>query len=144
MLRRTQPALALCARSETRDYIDILELGNRFSLEAIIWAACGKDPGYSPLHMLKMMRRFARIRPETLDKIKARDLDPIEMKMEWIELSDRAEESIERVSNEQPDLPIGCAFVDAEFHPYWIESSDDLYIHFGSLRGCWPSFPDGE
>jgi len=138
----TNKALALSARSETRDYIDILELGKRYPLAAICWAACGKDPGFSPLHLLKMMQRFARIRPETLDKIKARNLDPIQMKMEWIEMSDQAEAAMERVSNERPDLPIGCAFLDADFVPHWIEDRDDLQIHFGSLRGCWPRFPE--
>ncbi|MCF6311386.1 MAG: hypothetical protein L3J39_02950 [Verrucomicrobiales bacterium] len=138
----TNKALALSARSETRDYIDILELGKIYPLSAIIWAACGKDPGFTPLSLLKMMLRFARIRPETLDEIKARELDPIEMKEEWIAMSDEAAEVIERVSNEQPDLPIGCAFLDADFKPCWIEDQKDLQIHFGSLRGCWPSFSE--
>lgn len=138
----TNKALALSARSETRDYIDILELGKIYPLSAIIWAACGKDPGFSPMSLLKMMQRFARIRPETLEEIKARDLDPIQMKMEWIEMSDEAASTMERVSNDQPDLPIGCAFVDAEFKPHWIEGRDDLKMHFGSLRGCWPQFSE--
>jgi len=136
----TNKALALSARSETRDYIDILELGKIYPLAAIIWAACGKDPGFAPLYLLKMMQRFARIRPETLDEIKARDLDPIQMKRHWIEMSDEAAATMERVSNEQPDLPIGCVFVDADFKPCWVEDRDDLKIHFGSMRGCWPQF----
>lgn len=138
----TNKALALSARSETRDYIDILELGKMYPLAAIIWAACGKDPGFAPLYLLKMMRRFARIWPEQLYKIKARDLDPIEMKMQWIEMSDAAEAAMERVANEQPDLAIGCAFVDSGFVPHWVEDRDDLHIHFGSQRGCWPQFAD--
>ena len=140
----TNKALALSARSETRDYIDILELGKTYPLAAICWAACGKDPGFSPLYLLKMMRRFAKIRPETLDKIKARNLDPIQMKKDWIEMSDQAEAAMERVSNDRPDLEIGCAFVDSEFKPHWIEDRDDLLVHFGSLRGCWPEFPDDD
>lgn len=55
----TNKALALCARSETRDYVDIVELGRFFPLAAIVWAACGKDPGFSPLLLLGLMRRFA-------------------------------------------------------------------------------------
>jgi len=139
----TNKALALSARSETRDYIDILELGRIYPLAAIIWAACGKDPGFSPMSLLKMMLRFARIRPETLAEIKACDLDPIQMKEQWIEMSDEAAEAIERVSNEQADLPIGCAFLDADLKPCWVEDRDDLQIHFGSLRGCWPCFAEG-
>lgn len=136
-------ALALSARSETRDYIDILELGKTYPLAAICWAACGKDEGFAPLFLLKMMLRFARIQPGTLDKIKARDLDPIQMKKDWIEMSDEAGASMERVSNEQPDLPIGCAFVDKDFKPHWIEGRDDLAVHHISLRGCWPQLGTG-
>src|SRR5262245_291607 len=57
----TNKALVLSARTETRDYVDIVELHKTFPLPAICWAACGKDPGFSPLSLLKMMKRFARV-----------------------------------------------------------------------------------
>jgi hypothetical protein len=131
-------ALALSARMETRDYVDILELGRIYPLEAIVWAACGKDPGFSPLSLLKMMRRFARIDPVELHKIQARDLDPLAMKQEWIAMSDRAEENIEHLANTQISMPIGVAFVDANGEPRWIGDDPTLRIHEGSIRGCWP------
>ena len=131
-------ALALCARSETRDYIDILELSRIYPLEAIVWAACGKDEGYSPLFLLKMMKRFAKLDPLEMGKIRARNLNPIEMKMEWIAISDKAEEEIIRLADTQLDMPIGVAFVNEKGEPGWIGSQSDLKIHFGSLRGCWP------
>ena len=134
----TNKALALSARTVTRDYIDILELSRIYPLEAIIWAACGKDEGFSPLLLLTMMRRFAKTEPGNLDKIKARQLDPIEMKKEWIEISDRAEAEIIRVADTLLDLPIGVAFVDAHGEPGWIGDDPALNIHYGSLRGCWP------
>lgn len=76
--------------------------------------------------------------PGTLDKRKAKDLDPIKMKQEWIDITVDAESAIERVSNEQPDLPIGCAFVDQDSVPKWIEEEPNLQIHMGSNGGCWP------
>jgi len=45
----TNKALALSARTETRDDVDIVELDAIYPLSAICWAACGKDPGFSPL-----------------------------------------------------------------------------------------------
>jgi hypothetical protein len=87
----TNKALALSARTETRDYVDIVELHRTFPLPAICWAACGKDPGFTPLSLLKMMRRFAKIDPAKLEEIQARMLDPIKLKMAWIEMSDAAE-----------------------------------------------------
>ncbi len=91
-----------------------------------------------------MMRRFAKIVPGTLEKMKAKDLDPIRMKKEWIDISVDAESAIERISNEQPDLPIGCAFVDAKGVPRWIEEDENLQIHLGSNGGCWPQVEKAE
>ncbi len=39
-------------------------------------------------------------------KIKARDLDPIAMKMEWIEMCERAEEEMIRLADTQLAMPI--------------------------------------
>ena len=134
----TNKALALSARSETRDYVDIVELHQTFPLAAICWAACGKDPGFSPLSLLKMMRRFARVDPTKLHEIQARRLDPQVLKMAWIEMSDEADAKMVRVADEQPDLPIGVAFVDAHGKPGWIGDDPTLKIHAPSMRGCWP------
>lgn len=135
----TNKALALSARTETRDYVDIVELHRTFPLPAICWAACGKDPGFSPLSLIKMMRRFAKISPTELDKIKARALDPIALKMAWIEMSDAAEAAMIRLADEKPDLPIGVAFVDASGKPGWLGDDPTLRIHAPSVRGCWPT-----
>jgi len=135
----TNKALALSARSETRDYVDIVELDRTYPLEAIVWAACGKDPGFSPLFLLQMMRRFAKIQPETLREIQARQLDPIELKKAWIAMSDRADEQITRLADERPEIPIGVAFVDEAGTPGWIARDPGLRIHHPSLRGCWPT-----
>lgn len=134
----TNKALALSARTETRDYVDIVELHKMYPLPAICWAACGKDPGFSPLSLLKMMRRFAKVDPAKLEEIQARKLDPIALKMAWIEMSDRAEAEMTRLADEKPDLPIGVAFVDAAGKPGWIGDDPSLRPHAPSVRGCWP------
>jgi len=132
-------ALALSARTETRDYVDIVDLGKTYPLEAIVWAACGKDPGFSPLFLLKMMRRFARIDPAQLEEIQARRIDPIALKMDWIDMCDRAEAAMTHLADTQLDMPIGVAFVDREGRPGWIGENPELQPHAPSLRGCWPS-----
>jgi hypothetical protein len=131
-------AHALSARTETRDYIDIIELGQKFNLAAICWAAPGKDPGFSPLSLLKMMLRFARIDPQELDKIQARQLDPITLKNEWTEMSDKAEADMIKQANEHPRTPIGVAFVDKDGQPGWIGDDQTLKPHPPCIRGCWP------
>jgi len=134
----TNKALALSARMETRDYVDMVELTRHFPLESIVWAACGKDPGFNPLSLLKMMIRFARIDPAKLEEIQARKIDPIALKEEWIEVSDRAREEMTLLADENPDMPIGVAFVNDQGNPGWICSNPSLKIHHPSLRGCWP------
>jgi len=157
----TNKALALSARMETRDYVDMVELSRRFPLEAIVWAACGKDPGFNPLSLLKMMIRFSRIDPMELDKpgssdssrrgaepaekngfrdkIKARKLDPHALKEEWIAASDQAREEMTLLADEQPDMPIGVAFMDENGKPDWVRKNHSLQIHNPSMRGCWPT-----
>jgi hypothetical protein len=131
-------SLALSARTQTRDYIDIVALTQRYPLEAILWAACGKDAGFNPLSLFQMVMRFARIDPVDLDKIKARHLDPVALKQEWIAASDQAREEMTALADEQPDTPIGVAFVDAKGEPGWIRRDPALRVHHPSLRGCWP------
>jgi len=140
----TNKALALAARSVTRDYVDIVEINRMYSLDAVIWAACGKDPGYSPGLMLDMMRRFARINPRQLETIQARQLDPIELKKAWIAMSDRAETEINRVADTMPEIPIGVAFVDIAGEPGWIGNDPGLKIHRPTVRGCLPTVTDAE
>jgi len=134
----TNKALALSARTETRDYVDIVELHKIFPLAAICWAACGKDPGFTPVSLLKMMKRFARINPTELEKLKARALNPLALKTAWIEMSDDAEAKMIRLADEQPTLPIGVAFVDSTGKPGWIGDNPALRPHAPSIRGCWP------
>jgi hypothetical protein len=134
----TNKALTLAARTETRDYIDIVEFSKMFPLAAICWAACGKDPGFTPLSLLKMMRRFARVDPAELDKISVGPLDPVALKQTWIEISDEAEEKMTSLADEHPDLPIGVAFVDGTGRPLWIGDDHSLRLHAPSVRGCWP------
>ncbi len=135
----TNKALALSARTETRDYVDIVRLQNTYPLAATCWAACGKDPGFTPLSLLKMIKRFARIDPAELEEIQARALDPVVLKTAWVGISDEAEAKMIRMADEQPDLPIGVAFVDAGGRPGWIGDDPSLRVHGPSIRGCWPT-----
>lgn len=135
----TNKALALGSRSATRDYVDIVELHKTYPLPAIIWAACGKDPGFSPGLLLEMMRRFGRVNPGKLKTIQARHLDPVTLKLSWIEMSDYAEREFTRLAETQPDMPIGVAFVDKAGKPGWIGQDSTLAVHRPSVRGCLPT-----
>jgi len=86
-----------------------------------------------------MMKRFAKIDPAELNKIKARAIDPVGLKMVWMEMSDEAEVNMTRIATERPDLPIGVAFVDSAGKPGWIGDDPTLCPHAPSIRGCWPN-----
>jgi hypothetical protein len=46
----TNKVLALVGRLEVRDWIDVIESVQKIQpLGLLAWAACGKDPGFSPL-----------------------------------------------------------------------------------------------
>lgn len=86
-----------------------------------------------------MMKRFARISPTELEKIKACSLDPVTLETAWIVMSDDAEAKMILAADERPDLPIGVAFVDATGRPRWISDDPSLRPHAPSVRGCWPA-----
>jgi len=66
--------LALVGRDEPRDYIDVVHLiESDLPLGAQIWAACGKDPGFTPEGILDLCRRKGRYRPEDFDRLKFND-----------------------------------------------------------------------
>ena len=57
----TNKVLALVGRTEIRDFLDILQLDQAYlSLGAIIWAACGKDEGWTPDYIVDMANRHSR------------------------------------------------------------------------------------
>ena len=132
-------ALTLASRTETRDYIDILELSRRYPRAAMCWAACGKDPGVTPLSLLAIMRRFARVNPAELDKIRARDLDPTELKAEWMTDSDAAERAMTALADARPEVPTSVAFGDSAGQPGWVGDNPGLQLHEPSIRRCWPT-----
>ena len=59
----TNKVLALAGRDEPRDVLDALHLHRHvLVLGALCWAACGKDPGFTPLSLLELLRRRGRVR----------------------------------------------------------------------------------
>lgn len=68
-------------------------------------AAWAKDPGFNPLCLLGLMRRFAKIDPLKVHEIQSRNLDPHALKQAWIEMSDEADAKITHLADTLPDNP---------------------------------------
>ena len=134
----TNKALALTGRSKTRDLFDMVLLDKKYlRLEAIIWAACGKDEGFNPQMMLEFMNRNARVSAAALETLRA-PVTPVELKKMWIKASDRAQSEIEKHRLEN----YGFLLLDQAGRPRWHGEAPDLKPHYGTVGGAVPSIAD--
>jgi hypothetical protein len=63
----TNKVLALVGRLEARDWVDVIHCHERVQpLGYLAWAACGKDPGFSPLAILEHASRSSRYSADEL------------------------------------------------------------------------------
>ena len=104
----TNKVLALVGRSEVRDFLDILQLDQEYlSLGSIIWAACGKDEGYTPSLILDMTNRHANYQENDLrSENLVRKVDLKVLKHQWISARKRAEALCYPITSRGNWLPI--------------------------------------
>ena len=129
--------LALAGRDEPRDVLDALHFHRTLLvLGALCWAACGKDPGFTPLSILELLRRRGRIRAEDLDRLDlARPGDLQETKREWLEALD----SVEPFAESRPSDEIGCLYSSASRQSFVDPRGvPDAVPHFGRPGGILP------
>ena len=121
--------LALVGRNEPRDYVDILVADEGLlSLGALCWAAPGKDPGFTPLSLLEMLRRRGRHRPEELRRLSVVEpLEPVALKQRWLTALDAAEAFIGLPRAEE----IGCLFWHAQEQTFVTPTAGQLQAGAG-------------
>jgi hypothetical protein len=142
----TSKVLALVGRVEPRDFVDTLSCDRLVQpLGYLAWAACGKDPGFSPSGILEeagRANRYSEAEVRALDFAGAQP-DPGELSRAW-----RAQlESARLVVALLPAQHAGCAVLDRTgriFHatPDGLQealAADRLIYHAGSIRGAFPS-----
>ena len=135
-------ALALAGRDEPRDLVDILFVHETIlTVGALVWAAVGKDPGFSPRSLLEQLRRSGRFRPEEIARLDlARPFDLQEAKRRWLDALAAAEAFVE----ERPTEELGCLYYAPERerfeqpHPGADLESQGLKTHFGRPGGVLP------
>ena len=132
--------LALANRNEVRDIIDLIQLNETtLSLSAACWAACGKDPGFSPELLFDCISRHSTIRS---DQLGAEQLvverSPMALKKEWLQLLEAAKNEIATA----PGKDLGCIYVTSKNavvkSPFKGNQLDKLRPHFGTVGGSWP------
>lgn len=127
--------LALAGRTEIRDVIDMLKIHDELlHLGACCWAACGKDPGFTPELILEMVSRNARITPDLLaQETLYAPIDPKEVKLKWQSALKKARALIDQLNPKE----LGCLYVNKKGEVRISPTKGDA-PHFGSVRGSWP------
>lgn len=95
-----------------------------------------RDPGFTPLSLLELLRRRARLRPEDLQRLRlAQALDPVTLKSEWL----AALESAEAFVRGRPPEEAGCLYYSAH-QKRFVEPDDaeDAVPHYGRPGGVLP------
>lgn len=137
----TNKILALAGRSEIRDFVDMLFLHETYlSLGALVWAACGKDPGFTPDLLLDQAGRHTAYTQQDLDQLSLREpLDLKQLKKRWIVASEEAQALVHTL----PPEDLGCLYLNAQQQPIKPDTQSDTFgsltRHHGCIRGAWPT-----
>lgn len=146
--------LTLAGRNEVRDFVDIIYIHERIlPLGALVWAAVGKDPGFTPDSLLEQLRRRGRYRPEEIARLDlAEPFDLVEAKKMWLVALDEAESFV----GARPLDEIGCLYYSLSGKRFVAPGSehfvapegagvgaDDVLPHFGRPGGVLPQVPGG-
>ena len=142
----TNKTLALVGRLEIRDWIDMITCDERIQpLGFLVWAACGKDPGFSPLSILEQAGQSGHYAQVELLELSFDGPPPDlpELSRKWHAMCEEARRIVEIlpaehagtcVLNRHGDLYCGNAQkLSREI------AAQSLLFHTGSIRGAYPS-----
>jgi hypothetical protein len=141
----TNKVLALVGRVEVRDWIDTIECDAKIQpLGYLAWAACGKDPGFSPALILELAARSHY----SAEEVRALAFmgpppDAADLSRRFRTLLARASETVGQLPAEELGKCVlssaGTLFTgDAEALKS-ARSAGALRFHPGSIRGALPS-----
>ena len=132
--------LALAGRDEPRDFVDILFVHERvLPLGGLVWAAVGKDPGFTPLSLLELLKRRGRHRPEEMARLDlVAPFDLLAAKITWLDALDAAD----RFIRSRPPGELGCLYYSATRNAFVGPEAGalgpDISPHYGSPGGILP------
>lgn len=141
----TNKVLALVGRIEVRDWIDIINCHDHLQpLGYLAWAACGKDPGFSPQSILEQAARSARYTTEEVAELSFDGPvpDAAALSKHWHAMLDQARVLVDRLPADQA----GHCVLDLQGELVQL-APDELatalkqgrvVFHAGSLHGALP------
>jgi hypothetical protein len=144
----TNKVLALVGRLEVRDWIDVIQSHEKVqNLGYLIWAACGKDPGFSPSFLLAEAKRSNRHTAEDVSQLSFEGLPPDvgELNRAWHDILKEAEQIISML----PLDGIGKCVLNADEKLFKGDQEvlrksldkNEVMYHSGQINGAWPQFP---
>lgn len=137
--------LALAGRNEARDLIDVLFAHEEIlPFPALAWAAVGKDPGFTPLSLLELVRRRGRFQPADFERLRlAAPVDLADLKTKWLGALDEAE----RFARSRPPAELGCLYYSPALRRFVTphgKGPPKVVLHFGRPGGVLPEIYDGD
>lgn len=138
--------LALAGRDEPRDFVDILFVHEEvLPLAGLVWAAVGKDPGFTPLSLLELLKRRGRHRPEEMARLRlAVPFDAVASKEAWLEALEEADSFVRA----RPTDETGCLYYSAVEETFVLPRPDRTLedqgasVHFGAPGGVLPQIAE--
>ena len=141
----TNKVLAMVGRLEVRDWVDAINADRRLQpLGYLLWAACGKDPGYSPGSLLAHARRTTHYSAVEVAQLEFEGASPDARALasDWHGMLDEAAAIIDLLPPEQA----GNCVLDAENSLFTSGSGRlpralaqrRIRFHAGSLGGAYP------
>ncbi|OGB95327.1 MAG: hypothetical protein A2Z31_02560 [candidate division NC10 bacterium RBG_16_65_8] len=145
----TNKVLALAGRLEPRDWIDVHTTHDKLQpLGYLVWAACGKDPGFGPSSLLAEAGRSGRYSQVELNELafEGSAPDARDLGAKWHRMLSEAQTIVEAL----PSHESGNAVLDLQGLPYRQgpeRLTADLQehavvFHEGRIGGVWPMFSD--
>lgn len=133
----TNKVLALAGRAEPRDLLDTMYCHEHvLGLGPLVWAAVGKDPGFSPLSLLELLRRRSKVRPEDLARLHLSEpVDLGTLKATWLAALDGAELFV----RSRPPEEVGCLYYAPDLQRFVDPNRNSPAVpHFGRPGGVLP------
>jgi hypothetical protein len=141
----TNKVLALAGRLEVRDWIDVINCHQRIqNLGYLFWAACGKDPGFSPASLLSESKRSSHYSAEEVAQLSFEGSPPDAalLGQRWHKILKESEEIIQLL----PSRHVGQCMIDKTGNlfkgdPAFLAEAlekNSVQFHRGTIKGAFP------
>ena len=141
----TNKVLALVGRLEVRDWVDVIECDARLQpLGYLAWAACSKDPGFSPASIVEHAAQNGRYSADEVGTLAFAGPAPdaAELASRWHAILSEARATIRALPPEE----VGKCVLDRDGRLFRGHSStllapsarSELMFHAGAIRGALP------